>query len=225
MKSAKSANHQNLISSFVEIAVGETKAYATRFLKSTSWDLEEAINLYFMIRGHNDTQDKLCPPANWDSNKPEPSDSALGGSGLSLSSLFRPPLKLLFQGSFEEARSTSCWKNQWLLVNLQSTTEFASHALNRDLWSNEAVSQATESSFVLCQVYDDTAEGQKISTLYKIETAPPVVLLIDPITCEKMRSWSGAIEAQGYDVHRCCRASSRTLCFSDKKKRTTFFFN
>ncbi|KAL0867291.1 hypothetical protein Bca101_046409 [Brassica carinata] len=152
----------------------------------------------------------LCPEEIWDAesepsysdtepmavgpdSKPQPSEESRR-----LSSLYRPPLKLLFQGTFEEAKSTSSRQNLWLLVNLQSTTEFASHLLNRDLWANEVVCQAIESSFILSQVYDDTTEGQKISTFYRIESSPPVVLLIDPITGQKMRSWSGAIEAHGF---------------------------
>ncbi|CAA7028001.1 unnamed protein product [Microthlaspi erraticum] len=238
METATSVNQHELISSFIDVAVGQTMETATRFLKATSWNLEEAINL-FLIHGRDQplcyqnssekywriyqqeeekvplpkpsirdtlydsssmskTPVKVCPEEIWEPDTPEPSGSASVGSDVSLFSLYRSPLKLLFQGTFEDAKSASSRKDLWLLVNLQSKIEFASHALNRDLWSNEAVSQAIESSFTLCQVYDDTTEGQKISTFYKIESAPPVVLLIDPVTGQKMRSWSGVIEAQGF---------------------------
>lgn len=240
-------DQQKLISSFMEIAIGQTKDTAIQFLKATSWNLEEAINLFIIHREnqplcqqnatelhrsdyqeeeHNrpplpsirdtlydssymyQTPVQVCPEEIWDAesepsedsdtdvgpdSKPEPSEESRR-----LSSLFRAPLKLLFQGTFEEAKSTSSRQNLWLLVNLQSTTEFASHMLNRDLWANEVVSQAIESSFILSQVYDDTTEGKKVSTFYRIESAPPVVLLIDPITGQNMRSWSGAIEAHGF---------------------------
>ncbi|ESQ56264.1 hypothetical protein EUTSA_v10027532mg [Eutrema salsugineum] len=232
-------HQQKLISTFMEIAVGQTKETAQLFLKTTNWNLEEAINLFLIDRKnkplsyHNSylsdyqeeeeeqiplplssTRDTLYgsssirrtpvqvrPEEIWNS-KTEPSDSdsdsVVGSKESKLSSLYRPPLKLLFKGSFEDAKATSSKKNLWLLVNLQSTTEFASHMLNRDLWSNEAVSQTIESSFVLWQVYDHTNEGKKISTFYKIESAPPVVLLIDPITGQKMQMWSGVIEAQSF---------------------------
>ncbi|KAG2325896.1 hypothetical protein Bca52824_008624 [Brassica carinata] len=166
--------------------------------------------LYDYYSSMYETPVQVCPEEIWDAesepsysdtepmavgpdSKPQPSEESRR-----LSSLYRPPLKLLFQGTFEEAKSTSSRQNLWLLVNLQSTTEFASHLLNRDLWANEVVCQAIESSFILSQVYDDTTEGQKISTFYRIESSPPVVLLIDPITGQKMRSWSGAIEAHGF---------------------------
>ncbi|ESQ56207.1 hypothetical protein EUTSA_v10027144mg, partial [Eutrema salsugineum] len=218
----------------------QTIETAQQFLKATSWNLEDAINL-FLVHGQNKTlsypqnsseqywsdyqeEQQIPPPLPsirdtlydsssmyhqppvqvgpeeiWDL-KQEASDSGsvVGSEDSRLSSLYRPPLKLLFQGSFEYAKATSSRKNLWLLVNLQSTTEFASHILNRDLWSNGVVSQAIESSFVLSQVYDDTNEGQKISTFYRIESLAPVVLLIDPITGQKMHSWSGVIEAKSF---------------------------
>ncbi|KAL0867293.1 hypothetical protein Bca101_046411 [Brassica carinata] len=122
-----------------------------------------------------------------------------GGSDSTLSSMYRPPVDLLFDGrTFEEAKQTSRTQNLWLLVNLQSRTEFASHTLNRDVWSNDTVSEAVVSSFVLWQVYDNTFEGKKISNYYKIDSAPPVVLVIDPVTGQKMRMWSGVIEAQSF---------------------------
>ncbi|XP_024004916.1 putative plant UBX domain-containing protein 14 [Eutrema salsugineum] len=187
-------HQQKLISTFMEIAVGQTKETAQLFLKTTNWNLEEAINLFLIDRKNKPLSyhNSYLKPSDSDS------DSVVGSKESKLSSLYRPPLKLLFKGSFEDAKATSSKKNLWLLVNLQSTTEFASHMLNRDLWSNEAVSQTIESSFVLWQVYDHTNEGKKISTFYKIESAPPVVLLIDPITGQKMQMWSGVIEAQSF---------------------------
>ncbi|KAF8119098.1 hypothetical protein N665_0001s0149 [Sinapis alba] len=232
-------DQQKLISSFMEIAIGQTKDTAIQFLKATSWNLEEAFNLFLIQRQSQplsqqhattqywsdyqeeehiippplpsvratlydsssmyQTQVQVCPEEIWNAET-EPSDLKPEASEESrrLSSLYRAPLKLLFQGSFEEAKSTSSRQNLWLLVNLQSTTEFASHMLNRDLWANEVVSQAIESSFILSQVYDDTTEGKKVSSFYRIESAPPVVLLIDPITGQKMRSWRGEIEAHGF---------------------------
>lgn len=203
MESATSEQQSQLISSFVEIAVGYTEEIAIQFLKATSWQLEDAINL-FLISRRNPNQAMYCqeeqiplplpsmkdtlydssmchtsvsirPEEIWNSTPEEPSVSRL-------SSLYRPPPNLIFNGSFEDAKATSSRDDLWLLVNLQSTTEFASHVLNRDLWSNDDVSQVIEFSFILWQVYDHTNEGQKISTFYNINSAPPVVLLIDPIT-------------------------------------------
>ncbi|KAG7547652.1 UBX domain [Arabidopsis suecica] len=215
MESATSANQLQLISSFLDITVGQSAEIALQFLKATNWHLEDAINLFLIARRNpnpeqvplplpsmmdtlydssmrRNTSVAVSPEDIWDSTSEESeSDSRL-------SSLYRPPPSLFFHGSFEDAKASSYREDLWLLVNLQSTTEFASHLLNRDLWPNDAVFQAIRSSFILWQVYDHTNEGQKISTFYNIDFAPPVVLLIDPITGQKMRMWSGMIEPQGF---------------------------
>lgn len=55
----------------------------------------------------------------------------------------------------------------------------------------------------LKQVYDDTTEGQKVCTYYKLDSIP-VVLVIDPITGQKMRSWNGMVEPERLlEVNSC----------------------
>ncbi|GFQ01909.1 zinc finger CCCH domain-containing protein 30 [Phtheirospermum japonicum] len=44
-------------------------------------------------------------------------------------------------------------------------------------------------------VYDDTEEGSKVCTYYKLESIP-VVLVLDPITGQKMHSWRGMIQPE-----------------------------
>ncbi|CDY12748.1 BnaC04g28930D [Brassica napus] len=153
-------DQQKLISSFMEIAIEEEHIRPP--LPSIRDTLYDSSYMY-------QTPVQVCPEEIWDAES-EPSEDSDTDSRR-LSSLFRAPLKLLFQGTFEEAKSTSSRQNLWLLVNLH---------------------------FILSQVYDDTTEGKKVSTFYRIESAPPVVLLIDPITGQNMRSWSGAIEAHGF---------------------------
>ncbi|CAN8324453.1 unnamed protein product [Cochlearia groenlandica] len=186
--------HQDqLISSFLEIAIGQTDETARRFLQATNWNIEESVNLFFIKNNNNNNYD------HWHDirvdEQPRSSDRELDPS---LSSLYRPPIDLVFEGSFEEAKSVSSRENLWLLVNLQSRTEFASLKLNRDLWSNDAVLESVRSRFVLWQVYDHTTQGKKISNFYRIDSGPPAVLVIDPITGQKMRMWSGAIDAQSF---------------------------
>lgn len=112
-----------------------------------------------------------------------------------LASLYRPPFALMHQGPFEKAKQTAAGQDKWLIVNLQSTTEFSSHMLNRDTWANEAVAQTISTNFIFWQVYDDTTEGRKVCTYYKLEKIP-VVLVIDPITGQKMRSWNGMVHPE-----------------------------
>lgn len=104
--------------------------------------------------------------------------------------------------------------SHWLTVIL-------SVQLNRDTWGHEAVKDTVGTSFVfwqVCsiislmiflhrivkytilswlflQVYDDTEEGRKVCTYYKLLLMPSI-LVIDPLTGQKMRSWEGMISAE-----------------------------
>ncbi|KAJ6324231.1 hypothetical protein OIU76_011520 [Salix suchowensis] len=93
------------------------------------------------------------------------------------------------------AKGAASVQDKWLLVNLQSTKEFSSHMLNRDTWANEAVAQTISTNFIFWQVYDDTSEGRKVCTYYKLDSIP-VVLIIDPITGQKMHSWVGMVQPE-----------------------------
>ncbi|GMY18049.1 plant UBX domain-containing protein 7 [Fagus crenata] len=263
---------QSMVSSFLEIAVGQTADTATQFLQATSWKLEEAIQLFFVGNdggpvvtssqppaaenvnfsadqntsnlerdtgnenvGQNDG-DEVRPPLpvirealyddamlygaprsgyqsrepssliafrNFDEEIKRPGvwESDQGASSTTdshrdnLASLYRPPFHLMLNGPFEKAKEAASVQDKWLLVNLQSTKEFTSHMLNRDTWANEAVSQTISTNFIFWQVYDDTTEGRKVCTYYKLDSIP-VVLVIDPITGQKMRSWSGMVQPE-----------------------------
>jgi hypothetical protein len=54
------------------------------------------------------------------------------------------------------------------------------------------------------QVYDDTSEGRKVCTYYKLDSIP-VVLIIDPITGQKMYSWAGMVQPESLlEVRALC---------------------
>ena len=72
---------------------------------------------------------------------------------------------------------------------------FLSQKLNRDTWANEVVSQTIKANFIFWQVDDDTTEGKKVCTYYKLESIP-VVLVIDPTSGQKMRMWCGMVEPE-----------------------------
>ncbi|KAM3298752.1 hypothetical protein ACQJBY_040300 [Aegilops geniculata] len=123
----------------------------------------------------------------WDSEQ-----NATSSSRDNLASLYRPPFDLMFNGPFDKAKLDASSLDKWLLINLQSTEEFSSHMLNRDTWANEAVAQTIRSNFIFWQVYQDTGEGRKVCTYYHLVSVP-AILLIDPITGQKMRGWSGMV--------------------------------
>ncbi|KAJ0963885.1 hypothetical protein J5N97_029007 [Dioscorea zingiberensis] len=129
----------------------------------------------------------------WESDKNAPSTA--NGSRDNLASLYRPPFDLMFNGPFDKAKVEASLQDKWLLVNLQSTEEFNSHMLNRDTWSNETVGQTILTNFIFWQVYHDSTEGKKVCTYYNLVSFPSI-LVIDPITGQKMRAWNGMIHPE-----------------------------
>ncbi|XP_042487352.1 plant UBX domain-containing protein 7-like isoform X2 [Macadamia integrifolia] len=134
--------------------------------------------------------EEMKRPGVWESDQGAASSTEIARDNLA--SLYRPPFALMLQGPFDKAKVTASEQDKWLLVNLQSAKEFSSHMLNRDTWSNEAVAQTIRTNFIFWQVYDDTTEGRKVCTYYNLDSIP-VILVIDPITGQKMRSWNGMV--------------------------------
>jgi hypothetical protein len=56
-----------------------------------------------------------------------------------LAEIYKAPTDLCFQGTFEELRDAGRAQGRWLLVNIQSPTEFASQQLNADTWTDETL--------------------------------------------------------------------------------------
>ncbi|KAL2334168.1 hypothetical protein Fmac_015381 [Flemingia macrophylla] len=269
------SEQQSMVSSFLEVAQGQTAETARQFLQATSWKLEEALQLFLIGSesgavpppslhtppldnadswtdqpaageprseaasegnvGHNDGDEVRPPlpviretlyddavmygPSRVGHRSQEPStlvafrnfeeemrhpgvwESEQGAASIAessrenLASLYRPPFHLMFNGPFDKAKDAASMQNKWLLVNIQSTKEFSSHMLNRDTWANEAVSQTISTNCIFWQVYDDTTEGRKVCTYYRLDSIP-VVLIIDPITGQKMRSWIGMVQPE-----------------------------
>ncbi|XP_050275727.1 plant UBX domain-containing protein 7-like [Quercus robur] len=220
---------QSMVSSFLEIAFGQSADTAKQYLQATSWKLEEAIQLFFVVDEGGPIVASSQSPAsenvnyladqntgmgylsrearssssiacrNFDEEMKRPgvweSDQGSSYHQDNLASLYRPPYHLMLHGSFEKAKDTASLHNKWLLVNLQSTKEFTSHMLNRDTWSNQVVSLIIKANFFFWQEYDDTTEGRKVCTYYELDSMP-VVLLIDPITGQKMCSWYGMVHPE-----------------------------
>ncbi|PNF28041.1 hypothetical protein B7P43_G12538 [Cryptotermes secundus] len=107
----------------------------------------------------------------------------------SLEDLFRPPLDLMFHGTFQNARDAGVAHQKWLLVNVQNVLEFSCQILNRDIWSNRAIKTVIKEHFVFWQVYLDSAEGQRYAAFYGVSDWP-YVAVIDPRTGESLRVWN-----------------------------------
>jgi hypothetical protein len=87
------------------------------------------------------------------------------------------------------------------LINLQSTTEFASHRLNRDTWRDAGVRALLGAGFLLLQAYDVAEEGARLMAFYHVEELP-ALLVVDPATGAPMRRWSGYVSPD-----RCATAA------------------
>lgn len=119
----------------------------------------------------------------------QPSSSAANAG---LSDLFKPPQDVLYVADFEVAKQKASNDNTWLLVNVQNPSEFATHQLNRDTWSNPLVKDLLKSQFVFWQTNFDTPDGVKVTTFYQL-LEYPATLILDPITGAKMLHKTGFI--------------------------------
>lgn len=69
-----------------------------------------------------------------------------------LSDIFAPPTHLVHRGGgFQGARAVARDARRWLLVNIQRDSEFACHALNRDVWRDELVENLVREGFIFWQ--------------------------------------------------------------------------
>ncbi|EFJ41718.1 hypothetical protein VOLCADRAFT_98325 [Volvox carteri f. nagariensis] len=128
--------------------------------------------------------------------------AAAGGSTQGLSGLFKLPADLVFSGNADQARELAKVERKWLLLNIQSATEFASHRLNRDTWSHEALKEVLKGMFVFYQTHETSADGRALIKAYRLESqgapssACPAILVVDPLTGAQMWHRAGFIDAE-----------------------------
>jgi hypothetical protein len=79
-------------------------------------------------------------------------------------------------------------------VNIQETTAFESHRLNRDTWSDKRLMGVLQSDFVFWQQAKDSEPGAAFFARYTPAGAP-LVCIIDPRTRQMMAHWVGFVEA------------------------------
>jgi len=110
-----------------------------------------------------------------------------------LSDMYAPPHHLIHKGGgFQGARSVAKDARRWLLVNLQSDSDFACHALNRDVWRDELVENLVRMGFIFWQQMDTSADGTTYAHRYNVQAFPHLAIL-DPRTGRLMwrkEGWS-----------------------------------
>jgi UBX domain-containing protein 7 len=74
----------------------------------------------------------------------------------------------LFVGPFQAARQAAKDSKRWMLVNIQSDSDFACHALNRDVWKDEMVESLVQSGFIFWQQSDKSEEAKTYIERYQV---------------------------------------------------------
>lgn len=97
-----------------------------------------------------------------------------------LADLFRPPLDLLYKGSYEKAMSHAIKKSCWLLINVQDPGIFDCQLLNRDTWSDESVKEIIKSSFIMVQLYNGSETASEYTYVQISEMFQKWVFLAQP---------------------------------------------
>ncbi|CAI4226346.1 unnamed protein product [Auanema sp. JU1783] len=100
-----------------------------------------------------------------------------------LSFLFRPPVDIMFSGTWETVKSMASRAEKWLLVNIQNYKFFACEELNRDVWSNSAVKELVKTNFIFYQISHDSSDGERVCNYYRV-TSFPSLFIVDPRTGE-----------------------------------------
>lgn len=87
-----------------------------------------------------------------DDENMEDEEDNQGPSPSGLADMFAAPSHLMHKaGGFQGARQVAKDSKRWLLVNIQKDSEFASHALNRDVWRNDLVENLIREGFIFWQ--------------------------------------------------------------------------
>ncbi|KAH6581758.1 hypothetical protein BASA60_002251 [Batrachochytrium salamandrivorans] len=116
-----------------------------------------------------------------------------------LAQLFQPPLDIMFQGSFDEARELARSSSKWLMVTIHDPSEFSCQAMNRDLWRNSTVKDLVRENFVFVQFGSQSSEGKMHISFYPIENYP-YIGIIDPLTGERIKLWRIQIDPSAFLV-------------------------
>lgn len=120
--------------------------------------------------------------------------AATGGGdagGQAINQLFAAPEYNETHHLFEQVVEKAKTEGKWILVNIQQAEVFASHALNRDVWSDDTIKDILIGSFLFWQRDDKSAEGERFCQLYKCGHQLPHICVVDPRTARRVKSWDG----------------------------------
>jgi len=86
---------------------------------------------------------------NSNNNNNRSKDQYISSKQLTLSKIYQAPTDIITQGLFDEVKQLANHHDKWLLVNIQSDSEFQSHLLNRDVFSDDSVKELIKCKLLL----------------------------------------------------------------------------
>jgi len=120
----------------------------------------------------------------------EPDADEQMGEGKAINKLFAPP-EYNEAGSYYQTIEKAKAEGKWVLVNIQQAEVFASHTLNRDVWSDDTIKDIILGSFLFWQRDDKSAEGDQFCHYHSCGHQLPHICVIDPRTGRRVKNWDG----------------------------------
>lgn len=112
-----------------------------------------------------------------------------------LAKLFRPPFDIMEKLDLDSAKRKARQESKWILINIQDPSDFLCQTLNRDFWKSTTVKELVREHFVFLQYHSDSRSGEQYINFYPFKEYPHIAIL-DPITGERMKMWSGVPKVQ-----------------------------
>ncbi|CAK9064353.1 UBX domain-containing protein 2 [Durusdinium trenchii] len=113
-----------------------------------------------------------------------------GNAGKAINRLFAPP-EYNEGASYYQTIEKAKAEGKWVLVNIQQAEVFASHTLNRDVWSDDTVKDVILGSFLFWQRDDKSTEGDQFCHYHQCGHQLPHICIIDPRTGRRVKNWDG----------------------------------
>jgi len=113
-----------------------------------------------------------------------------GNTGKAINRLFAAP-EYNEGASYYQTIEKAKTEGKWVLVNIQQAEVFASHTLNRDVWSDDTVKDVIQGSFLFWQRDDKSAEGDQFCHYHQCGHQLPHICIIDPCTGRRVKNWDG----------------------------------
>ncbi|CAE7866059.1 Ubxn7 [Symbiodinium sp. KB8] len=130
--------------------------------------------------------DRGGDPAGAGSGTGEEQEDEQMGEGKAINKLFAPP-EYNEGSSYYETIEKAKGEGKWVLVNIQQAEVFASHTLNRDVWSDDTIKDIITGSFLFWQRDDKSAEGDQFCHYHQCGHQLPHICVIDPRTGRRVK--------------------------------------